>query len=97
MPGRVSTTTAVSAFAFNSAGIDFDHIALSQLRGGEWERDYSPTGRSPSLLMPSIDLVIGELQWEGRGSWLDADGVTQAMDPWWWSDRARPYRPAGVL
>jgi hypothetical protein len=75
-------------FAFRTADIDFSHMALRQLRGGEWEREYSHIGRSPSLLMPSSDLIeAGNLQWDGRGSWFDAHGVIQVTDPWWWSDR----------
>jgi hypothetical protein len=74
-------------FGFKSGGIDFSHISLRQLRGGEWERDYSQDGRSPSLLMPSPDLVkAGDLHWDGRGSWFDGQGMTQVIDPWWWSD-----------
>lgn len=81
-------TRVVETFAFRSADIDFSHMALRQLRGGEWEREYSHIGRSPSLLMPSSDLIeAGNLQWDGRGSWFDAHGVIQVTDPWWWSDR----------
>jgi hypothetical protein len=75
-------------FAFRSADIDFEYIALRQLRGGEWERGYSPVGRSPSLLMPSTDLIeAGDLQWDSQGGWSDAHGVIQIMDPWWWGNR----------
>lgn len=35
---------------------------------GEWERDYSLAGRSPSLLMPAADLVAaGDLRWGRPG------------------------------
>jgi len=51
------------SFAFESADIDLEYLALRQLRGGEWERDYSLVGRSPSLLMPSTRLIAaGSLQ-----------------------------------
>jgi hypothetical protein len=75
-------------FAFRSADIDFQYVALRQLRGGELERDYSLVDRSPSLLMPSTDLIeAGDLQWDSRGGWSDAHGVIQIMDPWWWGNR----------
>jgi hypothetical protein len=75
-------------FAFRSADIDFQYVALRQLRGGEWERDYSLAGRSPSLLMPSTDLIeAGDLQWDCQGGWSDPHGVIQIMDPWWWGNR----------
>jgi hypothetical protein len=73
-------------FAVIVAGIDLNFVALRQLRGGEWEQDYSSIG--PTLLMPSADLVhAGPLEWDSRGSWIDPEGVTQVMDPWWWSDK----------
>lgn len=76
------------SFTFKSADVDFSNTALRQLRGGEWERDFSHIERTPSLVMPSIDMVkAGDLQWDGRGSWFDACGVIQITDPWWWSDR----------
>jgi hypothetical protein len=75
-------------FAFKSAGIDFDYMTLRQVRGGEWERDFSLIGRSPNLLMPSTDLVeAGDLQWDGKGSWFDICGEIQVLDPLWWSDK----------
>jgi hypothetical protein len=86
-PYRSRGDDAVS-FPFNSAGIDLQYIALRQLRGGEWELDYSMAGRSPSLLMPSTDLIeAGDLQWDSRGSWSDGQGVIQIMDPWWSGNR----------
>ena len=75
-------------FAFKSADIDFEYLALRQLRGNEWERDYSLVGHSPSLLMPSTRLIeAGDLRWDSHGSWSDAYGVVQIMDPWWWGNR----------
>jgi hypothetical protein len=69
-------------------GIRFQHLALHQLRGREWERDYSPVGESPSILMPSPALIwAGNLQWDRRGGWQDANGQIQIQDPWWWSDK----------
>lgn len=75
-------------FAVSKADINFEYLTLRQLRGGEWERDYSSTGGSPTLLMPSADLVhAASLDWDSRGGWIDPEGVTQVMDPWWWSDK----------
>ena len=74
------------AFDVEEAGINFGLVAIRQLRGSEWERDYSQVGKSSSLLMPSPDLIAaGRLAWDGCGGWLDADGVRQVIDPWWWS------------
>jgi hypothetical protein len=75
-------------FADQSAGIDFNYMALRQARGEEWGRDYSPPGRSPSLLMPSTELIeAGDLHWDGHGGWLDAQGRIQVVDPWWYCDK----------
>jgi hypothetical protein len=75
-------------FAVIVAGIDLNFVALRQLRGGEWEQDYSSTGGSPTLLMPSADLIhAGALEWDSREGWIDPEGITQVMDPWWWSDK----------
>ena len=76
------------SFTTESAGIKFDNVQIRQLRGAEWGRDFSLVGQAPSLLMPSIDFIeAGDLQWDGLGSWLDAKGVAQVMDPWWWCDK----------
>jgi hypothetical protein len=75
-------------FAVSNADINFEYLALRQLRGGEWQRDYSSIAGSPTLLMPSADLVhAAALDWDSRGGWIDAEGITQVMDPWWWSDK----------
>jgi hypothetical protein len=75
-------------FAGKNGGVDVGYIGILQLRGGEWERDYSLTGSSPSLLMPSTELIeASDLQWDGRGGWRDAQGVTQVIDPLWYSDK----------
>ena len=67
--------------------IDCKYVGVNQLRGNDWERDYSNTGESASLLMPSTDLVeYGDLLWDGHGGWLDSQGIVQVMDPWWWGD-----------
>jgi hypothetical protein len=74
-------------FAGKNAGVDIGYLHVRQLRGGEWERDYGFTGGSPSLLMPSTELIeASKLHWDGHGGWLDAQGVTQVMDPLWHSD-----------
>jgi hypothetical protein len=71
----------------------FQHLALNQLRGREWERDYSQAGESKTLLMPSTALVkLGDLKWDRCGSWQDARGQIQIQDPWWSSDA-----PAALL
>ena len=44
-------------FAVSNSDINFEYLALRQLRGSEWERDYSSIGGSPTLLMPSADLA----------------------------------------
>jgi hypothetical protein len=75
-------------FVNESAGIDFDYVGIKQLRGGEWERDYSFTRRSLNLLMPSTELIeASDLHWDGHGGWLDAEGVTHVLDPLWYSDK----------
>lgn len=67
--------------------IKFQYLAIDQLRGREWEYDYSQVGSSPSLLMPSVELLQAEnLRWDHRGGWLDAEDNTQIQDPSWWSD-----------
>lgn len=74
-------------FGGKNAGIEIGYLGIRQLRGGEWERDYGFTGGSPSLLMPSTELIeASDLHWDGRGGWLDAQGVTQVMDPLWHID-----------
>jgi hypothetical protein len=78
-------------FQDEDAGISFQHLGLRQLRGREWERDYSQLGESPTLLMPSVALVnAGDLRWDHRGGWQDADGRIQIRDPWWWSSDESP-------
>lgn len=74
-------------FGGEDGGVEFQHLVLRQLRGREWERDYSQAGESKTLLMPSTTLVqAGILQWDRCGSWQDARGQVQIQDPWWWSD-----------
>ena len=76
------------SFVVKNADIEFDAVKIRQLRGHEWERDYSVVGESPSLLMPSPDLIaVGDLQWDGHGSWLNAQGINLITDPWWRSDK----------
>lgn len=77
-------------FEDEDAGIKFQHLALRQLRGREWESDYSQVGEAPALLMPSVELLqVGNLRWDRRGGWCDANGKIQIQDPWWWtSDRS---------
>jgi hypothetical protein len=71
-------------FAGKNAEIEIGYLGITQLRGGKWERDYGFTGGSPSLLMPSTELIeASDLHWDGRGGWLDAQGVTEVMDPLW--------------
>ena len=78
-------------FDQNEGGVDFRYLEIRQLRGREWERDYSQLGESSSLLMPSPDLIaMGNLVWDGCGGWLDVSGTKQAMDPWWWFDGKGP-------
>lgn len=74
-------------FETEDQGILFQNMVIRQLRGSEWEYDYSQAGRSKSLLMPSVDLVLfGDLKWDHRGGWHDANGVVQIKDPWWWAE-----------
>jgi len=77
-------------FEGNDAGMSFQYLTLTQLRGGEWERDYSPVGESSSLLMPSVELVRArDLRWDHGGGWRDAEGRVQIKDPYWWpSDKS---------
>lgn len=76
-------------FGREDEGITFQHLVLRQLRGREWERDYSHLGESETLLMPSTALVrAGDLRWDRRGGWQAADGRVQVQDPWWWSDKS---------
>ncbi len=71
-------------FKHQDAGISFQHLALRQLRGREWERDYSQVGELTTLLMPSVELVqAGDLRWDRRGAWQDMDRQIQIQDPWW--------------
>jgi hypothetical protein len=73
------------SFTCRGAGIEFDYVELRQLRGSEWQRDYSQPGESPTLLMPSPKFVgFAGLHWDGLGSWVDHEGVVQMMDPRWW-------------
>jgi hypothetical protein len=72
-------------FQVQEAGLDFHYLQIEQLGGREWGRDHSQVRDSPNLLMPSPDLIsAGDLLWDGRGSWLDAAGDVQLVDPWWW-------------
>lgn len=76
-------------FGRQDEGITFQHVVLRQLRGREWERDYSHLGESKTLLMPSKALVrAGDLRWDRRGGWQATDGQVQVQDPWWWSDKS---------
>ncbi|WP_316198080.1 hypothetical protein [Bradyrhizobium sp. SZCCHNS2002] len=76
-------------FDIKDEGITFQHLVLRQLRGREWERDYSHVGESKTLLMPSTALVYtGDLRWDRRGAWQAPDGRVQVQDPWWRSDRS---------
>jgi hypothetical protein len=69
----------------------FQHLVLHQLRGSEWECDYSQVGEAKSLLVPSMALILaGNLQWDHTGCWKDANGQIQIQDPWWWSSQERP-------
>jgi len=73
--------------------IEFQHLTLRQLRGGEWERDYSQLIDSKTTLMPSIALVYaGNLRWDHCGGWQDSNAEVQVQDPWWWSEE-----PAGLI
>lgn len=75
------------SFADNDAGVDFNFVALQQLKGSEWELDYNLVERGPGLLMPSPELInFGSLRWDCRDGWVDANGATQLQDPSWWSD-----------
>lgn len=69
-------------------GITFHHLVLRQLRGREWERDFSHVGESETLLMPSAELVhAGDLRWDHQGGWQSPDNQVKVQYPWWWSDR----------
>jgi len=71
-------------FEDSDDGIMFQHLTLRQLRGREWEYDYSRASDFPSLLMPSPDLVLaGPLRWDHRGGWQDQNGILQLRDPFW--------------
>ena len=89
-PGRwpyVNRLEEPIRFEDKDGEIVFHHLALRQLRGAEWEYDYSHLDRSSSLLMPSIDLVQeGSLRWDHRGGWNDPDGELQLQDPFWFTD-----------
>ncbi len=75
-------------FRGKDSGVAFHYLALSQLRGREWERDYSHVSGTKTLLMPSTALVqAGNLQWDCCGSWRDSSHQVQIQDPWWWSDK----------
>ncbi|MBB5048552.1 hypothetical protein HNR60_003319 [Rhodopseudomonas rhenobacensis] len=74
-------------FGGEDSGVTFHHLALRQLRGREWERDYSQIGESKTLLTPSTALVqASNLQWDHRGGWQDSYGQVQVQDPRWWSE-----------
>ena len=80
-------------FDGDERNIHFQYLALRQLRGAEWERDYSQLNDSKTTLMPSMALVnAGNLQWDRTGGWKDPNGEVQVQDPWWWSDE-----PAGLI
>jgi hypothetical protein len=79
---------ALPSFSGESAGIKLDYLELRQLRGREWQRDYSQLGESPALLMPSTKVIeFGNLRWDGLGNWADHEGVVQVLGPWWWSGK----------
>jgi len=66
------------------AGLTCQAVALTQLRGGEWEYDYSVDGGAPALLVPSPALVeFGDLAWDGTGAWTGPDGIVRIGDPYW--------------
>jgi hypothetical protein len=53
---------------------------MKQLKGREWEYDYSATHNSISLLMPSPEIVnFGGLRWDGDRGWHDPIGMRQAV------------------
>jgi hypothetical protein len=78
-------------FTDDDADIKFQNLALRQLRGREWERDYSHVPESTTILMPSVELVeAGGLRWDHGGGWYDPKGETQVQDPCWWTTERPP-------
>ncbi|MGX4801483.1 hypothetical protein [Bradyrhizobium guangdongense] len=76
------------AFDREDDDVTFQHLVLRQLRGREWERDYSHINESKTLLMPSAALVqAGNLRWDHRGGWQTPNGAVQIQDPWWQLDK----------
>lgn len=91
--GLAYTRLSSDPFIFdgNEGKIKFQYLSIDQLRGREWEYDYSQVGPSPSLLMPSVELLQAEnLRWDHRGGWVDLEGDIQIQDPFWWSDDHSP-------
>jgi hypothetical protein len=89
---RPYTNRANDALSFEEeeSGVSFEYLGLHQLRGREWQREYSQIDESPSLMMPSAALVqAGDLHWDHGGGWRDAHGDIQIQDPWWWT--REPY------
>lgn len=67
--------------------VRFGFVQINQLRGGEWERDYS--GILSHLVMPSPDIIkVGNLVWDGCGGWMDNQRTIQALSPQWRSDES---------
>lgn len=65
--------------------IRLEFLKIDQLRGGEWERDYSE--KLSHLMMPSPKLVnFADLVWDGCGSWFDSKGIKRVTAPRWRSD-----------
>ena len=82
------------SFDSEDGGISFKYLRLQQLRGKEWERDYSHLDESKTLLMPSIDLArAGNLKWDRHGGWIDSHQQIQIQDPWWWNSS----QPSGLI
>lgn len=68
-------------------GFTLFHSAFWQLKGREWEYDYSSEDEVPSLIMPSPGLIeYGGLKWDGCGSWLDDSGNTQVYATNWYGN-----------
>lgn len=74
-------------FEVEHEGVLFEATSIRQLKGNEWEYDYSSESQAPSITFPSPALIAhGTLRWDGRGGWIDMQSVVQIMDARWWND-----------
>lgn len=68
-------------------GFTLTHSGLLQLKGTNWEYDYSTNHDVPNLWMPSPGLIeYGDLKWDGYGGWSNDENVTQVQATNWYGN-----------